>query len=132
MSSDLGKLLLRLNIGVLMLLHGVSKIRGGIEPIINNVHERGLPTALAYGIYVGEVVAPILLIVGLFTRPAAVVVAINMVIAVWFVHTAQIAEMGKTGGWALELQGLYFFGALAIAFIGSGRYAISRGAGRMD
>ena len=34
------------------------------------------------------------------------------------------------GGWGVELQALYFFGALAIAVLGTGRYAVMSGTGR--
>ena len=43
--------------------------------------------------------------------------AFNMVVAVALAHAAQISTLGKSGGWALELQGLYFFGSLAIALM---------------
>jgi putative oxidoreductase len=127
---DLGRLLLRLSVGGLMLFHGFYKIRHGIGGISGEVTAHHLPAAVAYLVYLGEVVAPLLVIVGWATRPAAVVIAINMVIAVWLSHIPQLFTLGKGGGYALELQALYFFGALAIAFIGTGRFAVMRGMGR--
>lgn len=127
---DFGRLLLRLAVGGLMFLHGFYKIRHGIGGISNEVAAHGLPSAIAYLVYFGEVVAPIFVIIGWATRPAAIVIAINMVIAVWLSHTGQVLSLGKGGGYALELQALYFFGALTIALIGSGRFAVMRGMGR--
>ena len=121
--EDGAKLLLRLSLAVLMLLHGVSKISGGIEPILGMVARAGLPAPLGYLVFVGEVAAPLLLIVGVWTRAAAVVVAINMIVAVALAHTAQLATLSPNGGWALELQGLYLVVALAIALLGAGRYS---------
>jgi uncharacterized membrane protein YphA (DoxX/SURF4 family) len=81
---------------------------------------------------VGEVLAPLLLIVGLWTRPAAVVVAINMVVAVLLVHSAQFGQLTKNGGWALELQGFYFFTAVAIAFLDAGGFSVDRVYGTLN
>lgn len=130
--DDMGKLLLRLSLGVLMMLHGISKVAGGIDPIIGMVAKAGLPPALAYGVYVGEVVAPLLLIVGAWTRAAAVVVAINMVAAVALAHAGQLAMLAPNGGWALELQGLYLAMALAIALLGAGRVSAGGVDGRWN
>jgi putative oxidoreductase len=47
-----------------------------------------------------------------------------MVIAVSLVHTNDLATLNQGGGWTLELQGFYFFGALCIMFLGAGRYSI--------
>ena len=125
-SQDLGKLLLRLTIGVLMLLHGIGKITGGVEPIAGMLQAHGLPGALAYGAYVGEVFAPLLLVAGWQTRIAAVLVAVNMVFAIALAHAAQLFQLTPTGGWALELQGLFLFGAVAIALLGGGRFSLDR------
>jgi hypothetical protein len=60
------------------------------------------------------VLAPLLLLAGLWTRAAGLLVAINMVVAVLLVHTDQLAALNRNGGWALELQGFYFFIAVAM------------------
>lgn len=120
----LGKLLLRLSVGGLMLLHGISKITHGIDMIAGAVKGHNWPEFIAYGVYVGEVLAPALLIIGFWTRFAAAVVAINMIIAVWLAHVDQALTLNQAGGWALELQGLYFFGAVCIVLLGPGRISI--------
>lgn len=122
-AEDTGKLLLRLSIGVLILLHGLAKVSGGVAGIGGMLAKMGMPGTFAYLVYVGEVLAPILLIAGVWTRAAALVVAINMVFAVVLVHMGELTSRGATGGWALELQGMYFFGSLAIALLGAGRYS---------
>ena len=127
--EDSGKLLLRLTIGGLMLFHGVSKLQHGLGGMASLLIAKGLPGAISWGVYLGEVVAPLLVVLGLVTRPAALVVAFNMAVAVGLVHTGDLFHLGKGGGYALELQALYFFGAIAIALLGGGRYTVSRGAG---
>ncbi len=69
----------------------------------------GLPS-LAYAVFLGEVVAPLFLLVGLYVVPAALVVAMNMLVALVLVHTNHFLQLSKSGGWALELP----------AFLGDG------------
>lgn len=123
-SDDLGKLILRLALGVLMLLHGIAKLDKGVDGIGSMLSGHGLPAILAYGVYLGEIVAPALVIIGLFTRPAACVIAINMVVAIWLVHMKHLSALTDNGGWALELQGMFLFSALALAFLGGGRLGV--------
>ena len=92
----------------------------------------GLPGGLAYLVFVGEIVAPLLMIAGLWTRAAAAVVVINMLFAFGLVHMADLFALTKQGGWALELQGLYLFGALSVALMGAGRYSVAGPNGRWN
>jgi len=130
--DDLAKLLLRVTLGVLILLHGIAKVSGGPDFVMGAVGKAGLPAQFAYLVYVGEVIAPLLLIAGVITRAAALVVAINMAFAVLLVHVPQLFTLSNTGGWALELQGMYFVAALTVALLGAGRYALSSPAARWN
>ena len=123
-SQDIGKLILRLCLGGLLILHGIAKLKTGIGWLEGSVSGLGLPPVVAYGVYVGELVAPVLIIVGLWSRVGAVLVMINMVFALVLVHTADFFTLGGSGGWALELQGFYFFTALAVLFLGAGRLSL--------
>jgi putative oxidoreductase len=126
MNDDLGKLILRLTLGILTLLHGISKMRYGVGFIEGMVVSHGLPAFLAYGVFIGEVLAPLLLILGFYARIGGLIIAINMVVAIALAHTAQLLMIGKQGGWELELQGFFLFTALAIALIGPGKFGINR------
>lgn len=130
--GDLGRLILRLALGILVLLHGIAKIAGGPAGIVGLVEKAGLPGPLGYLVYLGEVLAPLLLIAGWWTRLAALVIAINMVVAVALVHQAELLIVTKNGGWALELQGMYFFSALALVFLGAGRFSLGGARGRFN
>lgn len=131
-SEDTGKLVLRLSLGILILLHGIAKLGSGVGGIGGMLVAHGLPEALAYMVYVGEIVAPLLLILGIFTRAAAWVVVINMLFAFGLVHMNELFALGSTGGWKLELQGMFLFGALALAFLGAGRFSVGGSGGRFN
>jgi putative oxidoreductase len=122
---DIGKLILRLVLGISVLLHGIAKLTGGIGGITSLVAKAGLPTFLAYGVYVGEVIAPVLVILGWYSRIGAVLVAVNMLFAIALVHANQVFALSGNGGWALELQAMLLFTAVAIALLGPGRFAIN-------
>jgi putative oxidoreductase len=126
MGDDFGKLILRLTLGILVLLHGIAKLKGGIGFLTPMVTGLGLPPWMAYGVYVGEVLAPVMIILGLFTRTGAFIIFVNMIFAVVLVHRPELFTMGKQGGYALELQAMFAFTALALVFMSPGRYAITR------
>ena len=124
--EDWGKFVLRISIAGLMLFHGVAKIMGGVTGIAGMLQNAGLPGSVAYGVYVGEIVAPIMILLGFYVRPAAIVFAFNMIVAVWLVHSADMLELGEHGEWAIELPMLYLLGAIAIALLGEGRISVGR------
>ena len=122
---DMGKLILRVALGVLILLHGIGKIRGGVAPIEQILTAHGLPSILAWGVLVGEVLGPALLIAGFYARIGAALIAIHMLIAFALVHLAQLGQLNEMGGWALELQGMFLFTAIPLALLGPGRYSVN-------
>ena len=116
---EVGFFILRWAVAGLMLFHGVSKLRLGLGSVEGLLVGAGLPAFIAYGVLIGEVLAPLLVLANRLVVPAALVMAFNMLVAVALVHTTQVFTLSKSGGWALELQALYFFGSLAIALIAS-------------
>lgn len=125
MANDIGRLILRLVLGITVLLHGISKLMSGVGPISGMLAKAGLPGFLAYGAYVGEVIAPLLIIMGFYSRIGAWIVVINMLFAIGLVHTGEVMSLNGQGGWAIELQAMFLFTAAAIALIGPGRFAIN-------
>jgi putative oxidoreductase len=130
--DDRGKLVLRVLLAALILFHGVSKLIGGVGFITGMLTKAGLPGFLGYGVYVGEVVAPLLILFGIFTRAAALIVIANMIVALLLVHTSQFFTLNETGGWAIELQALYLGTAVAVALLGAGRYSVGGLRGRFN
>ena len=127
-----GRLLLRLTLGGLLLFHGISKLMNGIDPITAGLAKAGLPGALGYFVFVGEVLAPILLILGMWARIGAFLVICNMLVALALVHSKQLFTLSPSGGYGLELQAFYLLTAVAIAMLGAGRYSLSGTDGRWN
>lgn len=122
--EDFGKFLLRLAVGGLMLFHGLHKLFAGIDGISGMLVAKGLPGFIAYGVLVGEVIAPCLIILGILTRPAALVLAFTMIVAWLMVGMNETWALDKTGAWAIESLVYFFVAGLAIAFLGAGKFAL--------
>lgn len=122
---DVGLLLLRVTVALLMLLHGISKIKGGVGGIETAMVKNGLPAFVAYGVYIGEIIAPILMIIGWRTRIASLLVFFTMIVAVYVAHPTDVLKLNDHGASAIELQLLFVIGALALFFMGAGKYALS-------
>ena len=132
-AEDWGKLLLRLTVASLLLLHGIFKVKNGVAWMAGPLSAVGLPFFVAYGVYVAEVVAPVFAIVGKFTRLAGLLIAFDMVMAILLVLRERMFTISpQGGGLAIELETFFLMGGLAIALLGSGRYALSGGRGRWD
>lgn len=131
-TDNTAKLLLRVGLGLLLLLHGIAKMTGGIDWLGGMISNAGLPSFFAYGVYIGEVVAPIMLILGYYTRSAAIIIIFNMIVAIALVHGNQLLMLTDNGGWKLELQAFFMLTAAAIALLGSGKYALRRTTNALD
>lgn len=133
MWDDVGKLILRLAVAGLLLFHGVAKLKGGVGWMAGPLANLGMPAFIAYGVFVGEIVAPILAIVGKFTRLAGLVMAFDLLMAILLVLRGRMFAVNpQGGGWAIELEMFFVLGGVALFFLGSGRLALSRGQGAWD
>ena len=130
--EDLGKLILRLAIAVLILLHGIAKMRYGLGDVIPALARHDIPQVVGYLVLVGEVLAPVLMIIGLFTRPAAWILAATMAVALVLGHPREIFQMTNHGGLLLEVQWMFLLGAVAVALLGAGRFSVGGVTGRWN
>ncbi len=128
LSPDVGRLILRFSVGGLILFHGVAKIihPGSLDFIGGMLSANGLPAFLAYGVYIGEVFAPLMVIVGYQSRVGGLLIVINMVLAIFLAHSGDFFSLTEHGGWAVELQVFYLLSALAVVFLGSGKLAFKQ------
>jgi len=123
--QNIGLLILRLSIGGLMLFHGIHKLTHGVDGLVGMFNSMGLPGFIAYGTYIGEFLAPILIIIGYRTKLTSLFIAATMLVATFTAHADELLKIGDQGEWALELVGLYLFGSLSIFFLGAGKFALS-------
>ncbi|DAB30410.1 MAG TPA: GntR family transcriptional regulator [Sulfurimonas sp. UBA12504] len=123
--ADLAKLLLRLSVGVMMLFHGIHKIIHGIDGIKTMTLSAGLPEVVAYGVYVGEVLMPLLIILGFYARVASLVLAFNMFAAIYLAYGDSFFTLSKHGGPNAELALFYLVASIAIFLLGSGKYGVN-------
>jgi putative oxidoreductase len=131
-SLDIGLLLLRLAVGGLMLFHGIAKLNNGVEMMKPMLATNGLPEWLIYGLYIAEVLAPVMIIMGFWTRLAAATIVFDMIMAIFLVHSHDVLSLNKSGAWAIEIEAFYFLTALALIFTGGGMYRIKRSTSRWD
>ncbi|MGB9430420.1 MAG: DoxX family protein [Gammaproteobacteria bacterium] len=131
-TDDLGKLLLRLTVGVLLILHGTHKIFAGPHEIIEMVTVHHWPAFVAYGVYLGEVLGPLLVILGLYARIGGLLILIDLIVAVLLVHGVNIFHLNGSGGWIIELELFYGLGGLAILLLGAGKYSVAGAAGKWN
>lgn len=122
---DVGLLLVRLAIGLPMLIYGISKLFSGIAYIQGLLQGIGLPAVFGYAVFLGEVLAPVLIIVGFRTRLAALVFAFNCLTAIVLSQSGYLFKLNDSGGWAMELLGIYLTIAIALYFTGSGKFSLS-------
>src|SRR3954471_10364498 len=116
---DTGLLVLRLGLGAILLFHGIYKVTHGVAWIAGPLGKHGLPASLSYGVYVAEVIAPVMLIFGLWTRIAALIIAFDMVMAIYLARWGDIGKVNPMGGaWAIEVEAMFLVMALALAFAG--------------
>ena len=123
--KNTGLFILRVTFGILLLLHGIHKILNGIGGIKEALAGNGIPAIFGYGVYLGEVVGPLLVIFGYRTKIGALLITANMLVAILLMHSGQILSLNKVGAWAVETPALYLFGALALVFTGGGKYGVS-------
>ena len=128
LNADTGKLIIRLGLGGLMLFHGVAKIihPDSLNFISGMLTANHLPAILVYGVYIGEVVAPLMVIVGYRSRIGGLLIAVNMLFALFLAHSGDLFSLTQHGGSAVELQLFYLLTAAAIVFLGSGRLAFKQ------
>jgi len=121
---DLAKLLLRLSLGGLMMFHGIHKLINGIGGVKAMTTNAGLPEFFAYGVYVGELIAPLFIILGLYARVAAAVLGFNMIVAIGLAFGFTLG-LDKNGGLMIELPLMFFIMSVLVILLGSGKYAVN-------
>ncbi len=114
--QPLGLLVLRVVLGLIFFSHGYPKLAYSAAGIQGFFVQHGLPGYFVYISGVLEVFGAILLVLGLFTRAAALLLAIEMGVAIWKVHS--------TGSYLAvhnyEFPLAMLVGSFALATVGAG------------
>ncbi len=119
-NKDLGLLILRLGAAGMMLTHGIPKISRLFESPIDFPDPLGVGATLSLILaLVGEVVAPLLILIGFKTKWAAIPAAITMLVAALVVHADD--PFGTK-----EKALLYAMCFLVLVFTGSGKFAVQK------
>jgi putative oxidoreductase len=126
MADDLSKFFLRLGVGGMMLFRGIHTLLTGLDPIKAMLSAHGLPDGLAYAAYFGEVVGPVLVLLGIFTRAGAGLIALEVVALMVLGGVAPFITLSPDGAYGLEVEALYLLGAIAIFAGGGGKWGLSR------
>lgn len=121
---DLGILVLRVSIGGLMLFHGIAKIINGHGAVKGILAQNGWPEFLWLGVPVTEIIAPLLLILGVFTRLSGLGIVVVMICTLFLAFGWSAFAIGEYGGLVAELNLLYLGGGLTLFFTGGGKYRI--------
>jgi putative oxidoreductase len=123
--------LMRFALGAILVPHGVVKLfMGGAQGLAKGgIGGLNLEPALAWAYWIGgvEFFGAIMLAIGLFTRPVALIIFIEMVVIVFGVHLPQ-GYFWTTRG--VEYPLLMGVMALAIFFRGGDRLSVDRAIGR--
>ena len=117
--NSLGLAILRISFSAMMLTHGIPKAQtlfGGGEIQFPDPIGLGATFSLVLAV-IGEVVSPVLVIIGFKTKWSAIPAFLTMFIAAFVFHGAD--PLAKK-----ELALLYMFAFLAIALLGAGRLSV--------
>ncbi len=115
---DLSHLGLRIVVGVFFMVHSQLKFGSGFGKFLSSL---GLPAELAVLVGLLEMVGGILLVVGVLSRIASSLIAIDMLGAIFYVKKLK-AFSGNEG---IELELLALIILLTIIVLGPGRISIS-------
>ena len=120
LSNDIGLALLRIAPSAMMLTHGIPKFQNILNGNLEFADPLGIgATPSLFLTVIGEVICPILIIIGFKTRFSALPPAITMAVAAFIVHSAD--PFGKK-----EMALLYLIFFVVIMLLGPGRYSVDR------
>ncbi len=122
-NNDIGVLIMRVSLGVLILFHGWHKVVHGIDMPMARMESWGFPGFLMYFAYISEVLAPLLLIAGIFCRLSTLAIFLTMT-TVMYIELKTGIGLDRFGAPTIEGQLFYWFFSAALFFTGSGRYCL--------
>ena len=122
-NADVGKLILRIMLGGLIFLHGWHKVLHGIDNQMQMLAGNGIPGVFMYFAYISEVLAPILIVVGVYTRLSSLSIVVTL-ITILYVIPVPLLSLNEHGALNIEGQLFYLLSPAALFFLGTGRYRV--------
>src|SRR6266481_4110713 len=120
--QPVGLLVLRLSLALIFRSHGYPKLAHNAAGMQGFFVQHGLPGYFVYVSGVMEVFGALLLALGVFTRVAALLLAIEMGVAIWKVHSG--------GGYLVvhnyEFPLVMLAASFALATVGAGRLSLDQ------
>ncbi|WP_306014285.1 MULTISPECIES: DoxX family protein [unclassified Allomuricauda] len=124
-NKNVAILLFRISIPFTMLIYGIDKITNGTGFIGSLLDAYNLPSFLVYGVFIGEIIAPIMLLLGYRSRLAGSLFAFNCLLAILMAQIQYFFTLNQFGGWTLDLLFIYLVAGIAFFYSGAGKHAIS-------
>lgn len=126
LTARYGLAILRIVLGIAMLVHGWSKLSGGVGGVAGFFGTLGIPAPglMAWVVTIVELVGGILLIVGFLTQIAVILIALDMLGAILFAFLLRGAPFIENGAISWEKEAVFAAAALCIALAGPGVWSV--------
>jgi putative oxidoreductase len=123
-NSDVGLLIVRVALGGIIFFHGFHKLMHGTDDQFQILASNGIPGVFIYFVYVSEVLAPVLIVLGVFTRISCLTIIVTMIV----VFYALPFPIGLDAHGAMNIESQLYFLLLPIAlfFTGPGSYTVKK------
>ena len=125
--TDIGILIIRVSLGGIIFFHGFYKLMHGIDDQVQILASNGVPGQLMFFVYISEVLAPVLIVLGVLTRLSALTIIVTM-ITVFYVLPFPVG-LTEHGAMNIESQLYFLLLACALFFTGPGRYRVWKNRG---
>lgn len=121
-NSDIGLLIVRIALGGIIFFHGFNKIVHGIADQWAILEDHGIPGVFIYFVYVSEVIAPVLVVLGILTRVANLTIIATMIVI--FYALPYPIGLDEHGAMNIESQLYFLLLSVALFFTGPGKYVL--------
>jgi putative oxidoreductase len=127
LTARYGLAILRIVLGIAMLVHGWSKLSGGVDNVagfFGGMLGIPAPGLMAWVVTIVELVGGILLVVGFLTQIAGLLIALDMLGAILFAYLLRGAPFIENGQISWEKEAVFAAAALCLALSGPGAWSV--------
>ena len=123
-NSDIGLLIVRIALGGIIFFHGFHKLMHGTDDQFGILASNGIPGQFIYFVYVSEVLAPVLIVLGILTRLSNLTIIVTMIV-IFYALPFPIG-LDEHGAMNIESQLYFLLLSVALFFTGPGRYVLKK------